>query len=71
MQPVTQLLSKKDSNNLEEGLSDEVELRVGYAGEFRRLVERCLTRPRLFEYMCSDAKWDTIVNLVQFLRTFN
>jgi hypothetical protein len=36
----------------------------------QQLVERCLTRLRLFDKLLSDAEWNTIVNLVQFLKTF-
>lgn len=36
----------------------------------QELVERCLTRLRLFDKMCSDEEWQTIKNLVSFLKVF-
>ena len=36
----------------------------------QQLIERCLTRLRLFDKICSDDEWETIVNLVKFLRIF-
>ena len=36
----------------------------------QQLVERCLTSLRLFDKLLSDGEWDTIINLVQFLKAF-
>lgn len=36
----------------------------------QQLIERCLTRLRLFDKMLSDEEWETIVSLVNFLRIF-
>jgi len=36
----------------------------------QQLVERCLARLRLFDKMCSDEKWKTIANVVEFLKIF-
>jgi len=36
----------------------------------QQLIERCLTRLRLFDRMLCDDEWNTIINLVQFLRVF-
>jgi len=34
------------------------------------IVERCLTRLRLFDKMCSVEEWKTIANVVEFLKIF-
>jgi hypothetical protein len=36
----------------------------------QQLVERCLAHLRLFDKMCSDDKWKTIANVVEFLKIF-
>lgn len=36
----------------------------------QKLIERCLSRLRLFDKMFSDDEWEIIMNLVQFLRVF-
>ena len=36
----------------------------------QQLIERCLSRLRLFDKMLSTEEWETIENLVQFLRVF-
>lgn len=36
----------------------------------QQLIERCLTKLRLFDKMCTDDEWQTITNLVQFLKIF-
>ena len=34
------------------------------------LVERCLTKLRLFDKICKDDEWEIILSLAQFLRSF-
>ena len=36
----------------------------------QELIERCLSRLRLFEHMLNDEEWKTLENLVQFLKIF-
>ena len=36
----------------------------------QQLIERCLTKLCLFDRMCTDDEWQTIKNLIQFLKLF-
>jgi hypothetical protein len=36
----------------------------------QKLIERCLARVGMFDKIFSDEEWETIANLVHFLKTF-